>query len=246
MTGDQLLVWLHVTAMAAYFGAQFAVIYMLLPAAEEAGDEAHRRAALIKGFRFYNPFTIAMLGVVVITGATRLTDLKAEMRFDYFARVGPSLALKLGLAFLLIFLQTYLTFGLAFRIGRQEEVAAHGDGEPFTIEQLNSMLARIRLMAWVTIVLAAATILVSMTMMRRAASSQASGVMLTRDRPAGRNISAMRPASPAVTGSELDELCETGHDVEDREQSEHDPRQLAEQARLQRAMLVAIGHHLDR
>ena len=173
MTTTNLLIWVHVLAMAAYFGAQFAVIYMLIPAAETAGDEAHRRAALIKGFRFYNPFTIAVLGVVVITGAMRLTDLKAEMKFEYFQRIWGALSLKLGLAFLLIFIQTYITFGLAFRIGRQEEVAAHGDGPPFTVAQLDSMLGRIRAMTWVTIILTAAVIFVSLTYMKRAVSESA-------------------------------------------------------------------------
>src|SRR5258707_3802519 len=103
----------------------------------------------------------------------RLTDLKASMKFDYFARIGAPLELKLGLAFLLIFIQTYITFGLAFRIGRQEEVAAHGDGEPFTVAQINSMLRRIRAMAWFTIALAAAVIWVSLTMVARAAMEPA-------------------------------------------------------------------------
>jgi hypothetical protein len=102
--------------------------------------------------------------VIVITGAIRLTDLKAAMKLDYFNRIGPTLSLKLGLAFLLIFIQTYLTFGLAFRIGRQEEVAAHGDGAPFSAAQIDSMLARIRAMAWLTIVLVAAIVLVSIRM----------------------------------------------------------------------------------
>lgn len=169
MNGAEILVWIHVLAWAAYFGAQFAVIYMLMPVAEGAPDEAHRRASLITGFKFYNPFSIGMLGIVVITGAMRLTDLKAEMKFDYFARIGEPLAIKLGLAFLLIFIQTYITFGLSFRIGRQEEVAAHGDGPAFTVEQLNSMLKRIRAMIWVTIILTAAVVLVSLTIVRRAA-----------------------------------------------------------------------------
>ncbi|HXW83158.1 MAG TPA: hypothetical protein VEJ86_02040 [Candidatus Binataceae bacterium] len=190
MTGDEILVWLHVTAMAAYFGAQFAVIYMLLPAAEQAGDESRRRAALIAGFRFYNPFSIATLGAVVITGAMRLTDLKAELKFDYFARLGAPLALKLGLAFLLIFLQTYLTFGLAFRLGRQEEVAAHGDGPAFTVEQVDAMLRRIRAVTWITIALAAITILVSLRVARLTVSGADSEVML-RAGPAHR--SCVRP-----------------------------------------------------
>jgi hypothetical protein len=140
----------------------------LFPVAEQAGDESQRRAALITGFKFYNPFTIAMLGIVVITGAMRLTDVKAEMKFEYFSRIWGALSLKLGLAFLLIFIQTYITFGLAFRIGRQEEVAAHGDGVAFTVEQVNSMLRRIKSMAWFTIVLAGAVIWVSLTMVARA------------------------------------------------------------------------------
>jgi uncharacterized membrane protein len=166
MLTTQLLVFIHVLALAAFFGVQFAMLYMLLPAAERAPDEASRRAFLIEGFRFYNPFTLAMLGVLVITGAMRLTDLKAAMAANYFARIGSLLALKLGLVFLLIFIQTYVTFGLAFRIGRQEEVAAHGDGPPFSVEKVNSMLARIRAMTWVTIVLTVAIVWESLKMAR--------------------------------------------------------------------------------
>ncbi|MGO9801078.1 MAG: hypothetical protein ACLPQ0_16595, partial [Candidatus Binatus sp.] len=121
----------------------------------------------------------------------RLTDLKASMKFDYFARIGSVLELKLALAFVLIFIQTYITFGLAFRIGRQEEVAAHGDGEAFTVEQLNSMLRRIRAMAWVTIVLAAAIIWVALTMVSR-----------TLDEPAtASRISARAQSSRATRAS---------------------------------------------
>jgi uncharacterized membrane protein len=188
MAGGDLLVWLHLCAMAAYFGAQFALLFMLLPAAAAAPDESARRASLIAGFRFYNPFSIGMLGIVVITGAMRLTDLKASMGFNYFSRVGEPLALKLGLAFLLIFLQTYITFGLAFRIGRQEEVAAHGDGPPFTVAQVDSILARIRAMTWATIVLTAAVILVSLAIARRAAGGVASAAVFAAQpvRVAGR------------------------------------------------------------
>jgi len=186
MIGGEFLMWLHLCAMASYVGAQFAVIYMLIPAAETAPNEAARRASLIAGFKFYNPFTIAVLGIIVISGAMRLTDLKASMKFDYFARIGSALELKLGLAFVLIFIQTYITFGLAFRIGRQEEVAAHGDGEAFTVKQLNSMLRRIRAMAWFTIVLAAAVIWVSLTMVARAVDEPATASRISARATSGR------------------------------------------------------------
>ena len=47
MSSAEVLVWIHILAWAGYFGAQFAVIYMLIPAAERAPDEAHRRGSLI-------------------------------------------------------------------------------------------------------------------------------------------------------------------------------------------------------
>ena len=166
MLTTQLLILIHVLAMAGFFGVQFAMLYMLLPVAELAPDEAGRRAILIEGFRFYNPFSLALLGVLVITGAMRLTDLKAAMAVNYFATIGSILSLKLLLAFLLIFIQTYVTFGLAFRIGRQEEVAAHGDGPPFSVEKVNSMLSRIRAMTWVTIILTVAIVWESLRMAR--------------------------------------------------------------------------------
>jgi len=114
------------------------------------------------------------------------------MKFDYFARIGAPLEIKLGLAFLLIFIQTYITFGLAFRIGRQEEVAAHGDGEAFTVQQVNSMLRRIRAMVWVTILLAAAVIWVSLTIVSRAAD-----LPPTASRISARTASRAMPAFSA-------------------------------------------------
>jgi len=115
-------------------------------------------------------------------------DLKASMKFDYFARIGSALELKLALAFVLIFIQTYITFGLAFRIGRQEEVAAHGDGEAFTVERINSMLRRIRAMAWLTIVLAAAVIWVSLTMVARAVDDPVTAPRISAQASPGRVI----------------------------------------------------------
>ena len=205
MSSGQFLMWIHLCAMAAYVGAQFAVIYMLIPAAATAPSEAARRASLIAGFKFYNPFTIGVLGLIVISGAMRLTDLKASMKFDYFARIGSALELKLALAFLLIFVQTYITFGLAFRIGRQEEVAAHGDGEAFTVERIDSMLRRIRAMAWLTIVLAAAVIWVSLNMVARAADEPAAASRISARATSGRTVPApKRPATLAMLAARID------------------------------------------
>jgi len=232
MLGGNLLLWAHLCAMAAYFGAQFALIHMLLPAAQRAGHESARRAALIAGFRFYNPFVLAALGIVMITGAMMITDLKAGMMADYYSRVGRPLALKLLLAFVVIFLQTYLTFGLAFRIARQEEVAAHGDGDAFTTEQVDSMLRRIRSVTWITILLTAAIILVSLRVAERASgfatalssldpSAVSDSRSLTR-RPLGAPARVAAPLAP------LDERHERADGVDKRDDREHRSRHLAE------------------
>ena len=55
MNGGEFLMWLHLCAMASYVGAQFAVIYMLIPAAETAPNEAARRASLIAGLQVLQP-----------------------------------------------------------------------------------------------------------------------------------------------------------------------------------------------
>jgi hypothetical protein len=204
---------------------------VVLPAPAPPPDEASRRRALIAGFRFYNPFTIGVLGIVVITGAMRLTDLKASMKFEYFARIGEPLALKLGLAFLLIFLQTYITFGLAFRIGRQEEVAAHGDGESFSVEQIDSMLRRIRVMCWTTIILAAAVILVSLTIVRRAIDYTATAS----------NRAALLKCGDAERTVVLDERQQRAHDVSDRDEAENRDRQFVEHVVVHQACGFALG-----
>jgi len=233
MGGDEILAWLHLCSIAGYFGAQFAVIYMLMPAAERAGDEPKRRAALIAGFRFYDPFSIGTLGVAVISGAMLLTDLKASMKLDYFNRIGGPLSVKLALAFLLIFLQTYIAFGLAFRIGRQEEVAAHGDGEPFTVEQVDGMLRRIRALIWGTIVLAAAIIFVSLIMTKRAATVTETTVALrlAPSNPRARNRDGAGQRSlggPAMVDS--DKRRERVYDIQDRDEPEGESRQFAQKA----------------
>ncbi|MGH7950000.1 MAG: hypothetical protein ACREQF_12295 [Candidatus Binataceae bacterium] len=245
MLGANLLLWAHLCAMAAYFGAQFAVIYMLLPAAERAGDESARRAALITGFRFYNPFVLAALGLVLMTGAMMITDLKAGMQSDYFARIGRPLALKLLLAFLVIFLQTYITFGLAFRIGRQEEVAAHGDGEPFTNAQIDSMLRRIRYVTWFTIVLTAAIILVSLRISERA--SGFANAFSRFDSPAHAGVSSLfrrargAPAAAVATLMRLDQRYERADGVEQRDNREHRTRHLAQHHALRDPVTLGRG-----
>ena len=96
---------------------------------------------------------LAILGILIMSGAFRLTAYKAQLGPDFFTRIGEPLALKLALVFVLINGATYVVFGLAHRLVRMVEW-----GDPVSPDKLASMIARMRgasifnlvLAAWIT------------------------------------------------------------------------------------------------
>ena len=150
---DFLGLWVHVLAVVVYGGATLAVVAMVIPAANGAPDAASRRAILVRALRIYDPLAIAVLGVVVMTGASNLTSYKAQMRGEFFARVGWLLVFKLSLAFMVIMVGTYITFGLAHRIVRAEAL-----GDPPDDAWLTSMTRRLSMACILAVVLLAVTV----------------------------------------------------------------------------------------
>jgi uncharacterized membrane protein len=137
-TTDFFDLWLHVLALATYGGATLAVVALLLPAANGMADPAARRTVLSRGLRVYDPLAIAALGVLVMTGAFNLTAYKDALRGEFFARMGWLLVWKLVLAFAVVMVGTYITFGLAHRIVRSELLE-----DPVDAEWLTSMSRRL-------------------------------------------------------------------------------------------------------
>ncbi|MBI3781879.1 MAG: CopD family protein [Deltaproteobacteria bacterium] len=150
---DFLGLWLHILAVVAYGGATLAVVVMVIPAANGAADAASRRSILVRALRIYDPLAIAVLGIVVMTGASNLTTYKAAMRGAFFERVGWLLVCKLSLAFMVIMVGTYITFGLAHRI-----VRAEGLGDPPDDAWLTSMTRRLSIACILSLVLLALTV----------------------------------------------------------------------------------------
>jgi len=148
---DDLTRWVHLLGLAVYLGSTLALVLMLLPAVEQVADPAEQRRLLAKGLRPYNVLSIGALGVLLMTGASSLTDLKASMRADFGRLIWP-LAWKLLLAFLLINVATYLSFGLAHRLVRAELGQL-----PVEPERQAGILRRMRATAWVCVALAAYT-----------------------------------------------------------------------------------------
>ena len=142
---------IHLLAMAVYVGTTLALVLMLLPAAEAVDDPGVQRRLLARGLRLYNVLSVGALGVLVISGASQLTDLKAHLGPAYAALLWP-LVEKLTLTFVLINVATYLSFGLAHRLVRAELGQL-----PVEPEKQAGMIRRMRSAGWFGIALAAWT-----------------------------------------------------------------------------------------
>lgn len=136
-TLDFVGLWLHVLALTAYGGATLALVAVILPASS-GHVPAMRHSFLAQALRFYDPLAIATLGVIVMTGAFNLTRFKEGMGGSFFATLGSLLIWKLGFAFLVIMVGSYITFGLGHRIVRAELA-----GEPYEPQQLDAMAQRL-------------------------------------------------------------------------------------------------------
>lgn len=150
MTFDRIDLWLHILGLAAYFGSTLYLPLAVLPAARRLPDAAARQTFLATHFKVYNPLSIGALGVVVMTGAFNLTSYKALFRAEYWDRVGYVLLWKLTVAFALIMVATYVSFGLGMRIVRHEQW-----GEQLGEDKLGSMERRLVAPLWLCLLLTA-------------------------------------------------------------------------------------------
>jgi hypothetical protein len=142
---------IHVLALATYFGTTLDLVLVFLPAVAAENDPSTQRRLLARGLRPYNVLSVGALGVLVMSGASALTDLKASFRADYARLVWP-LVTKLSLSFALIMVATYVSFGIAHRLVRAEM-----GGLPVEPERQRGMIRRMRGAAWLGLALAAWT-----------------------------------------------------------------------------------------
>ena len=143
--------WMHVLALSAYLGSTLDLVLVFLPAAEAITDPALRRRVLARGLRMYNVLSVGALGVLVISGASSLTEWKALLGHE-FARLLWRLVGKLSLTFALILVATYVSFGLAHRLVRAELGQL-----PVDAAAQAGMIRRMRGGAWLGLALAAWT-----------------------------------------------------------------------------------------
>src|SRR5262245_31440401 len=145
---DVLTRLVHLLALGTYLGSTLALVLMLLPAAAALDDPALQRRVLARGLRPYNVLSVGALGVLILSGASSLTEWKRLLGPAYSRLIWP-LSGKLALTFVLTMVGTWLSFGLAHRLVRAEL----GD-LPVEPDRQRSLLARLAAGGWLAVALA--------------------------------------------------------------------------------------------
>jgi hypothetical protein len=155
---DALTRLLHLLALSVYLGSTVALVLVLLPAASAIEDPALRRRVLARGLKPYNLLSVGALGVLIMTGASSLTDWKRTLGPAYGQLLWPLVG-KLSLTFVLTMVGTWLSFGIAHRLVRAELGAL-----PVEPEREASMVKRLIAGGWLAIVLAVWTTWVGLSL----------------------------------------------------------------------------------
>jgi hypothetical protein len=147
-----LISWLHLLALVAYVGAIAGLAIIVLPSLSATGTHEARLKLVARSLKFYNPLQSGALGLLVLSGAIQVTDLKAAYRGSFAKEFGAMLGLKLLLAFFLILLSTYQSMGVALRFVRRYE-----GGESITPEEIEKLRKRLGGSTLALLLLSAAT-----------------------------------------------------------------------------------------
>src|SRR3989338_8813481 len=97
-----LISWLHLISLAAYLGSVVGLWCIVVPALSAVRDHKGQLILLARSLKYYNPFQTAALGVLVLSGAFQLTELKATYRELFIKDLGVPFGWKLILSFVLI------------------------------------------------------------------------------------------------------------------------------------------------
>ena len=148
--------WLHLIALTVYLGSLVVLWFFILSPLSSHKTHEEQVAFLIRRIKIYNPVQIGALGVLLITGAFQLTDLKDSHRALFTTEVGESLSLKLLLAFVVIILSTYQAMGVGHRFVRRSEAP-----EPVSPREFRSVATKLRILTLVVFTMTLVTAWIS-------------------------------------------------------------------------------------
>ena len=132
---------------------------ILLPALRQESRRESRTEWLVRVLRIYNPVQIGLLGILTLTGASRITDLKALHGTAYSQEFGAALGVKLLLAFFVIMLGTWQCMGIAHRF-----VRLHESPDGVTAEGADAVLRKLDRSSIVMLVFLAVTVWAGLSM----------------------------------------------------------------------------------
>ena len=147
--------WVHLLALSVFLGSLaglWSLILSPLPTIQNHKDQAE---FLARSLKVYNPLQIGALGLLVLTGATQITELKAVYRGLFASELGATLVLKLSLSFVIILLSTYQSMGVAHRFVKRCE-----EESPVAYQEVQSLTRRLRHSTLIILLLTFITVLV--------------------------------------------------------------------------------------
>ncbi len=148
-----LLFFVHLGAVVLFLVAVAALAAAVEAAGRPTGDAELVQRTYVRAFRWYNPLSIALLGVALLTGAWLLTPIKSTLGPRFFSVVGMLLAVKLACAFVLINLAAYVSFAVCHPLVRD-----HQRGDQLDAAALLALRRRLRLGIALTLFMTAATV----------------------------------------------------------------------------------------
>ncbi len=149
----------HIISLTLHIGLVGALWRILLPVLRHDSMRERRVELLVRVLRVYNPAQIGLLGILTLTGASRITDLKALHGVFYAQEFGGALAVKLLLAFFVIMLGTWQCMGIAHRF-----VRLHESPEGVTAEGADAVLRKLDRSSVMMLVFLAATVFAGLSL----------------------------------------------------------------------------------
>ena len=162
------LPYLHLVVAFLYLSGMVFVGGFLIPAARRYQDARQTLQSTAQVIKVVHPISLGALGLLIITGAAMLTDLKAALGGRYFSQLFSTLGPKLLVVFILALLNSYQFFGLGLRLTKSMVEAAGGQ-EVIVDDRIAAKLmlvGRLERCAWIGAVLGGAALYLGLAMGR--------------------------------------------------------------------------------
>jgi len=144
------LPYLHVVSALIYLGGMVFIAGLLVPSARRLGEAGRTLQTIGQAVKIVHPVLLASLGLLIVTGAAMLTNLKAALGSRYFSQLFAALGPKLLVVFILALLSSYQFFRLGLLLTRSMAEEAEGPLRmpPDRMAALLRLVGRLQGCAW--------------------------------------------------------------------------------------------------